>query len=143
MATLKAGDDCEIKTRVGHRRGKVVGVVPAGGGFYEAVPALAGVDVPNERRRGDGVEPFDRYVIRVETRKRGVEFFSRKVRSFDRAIRLQKLRGVHGWKESTCDGSGEPDYSRKCQCGQTPVVPEADMCGPCTFGEAGTAGGEW
>jgi len=36
-----------------------------------------------------------------------------------------------------------PDWSRECGvCGGTPVVPVTDLCGPCTFGEAETAGGE-
>lgn len=37
-----------------------------------------------------------------------------------------------------------PDWTRKCEvCGETPVVPATGMCGPCTFGEADTAGGNW
>jgi len=36
------------------------------------------------------------------------------------------------------------DWSRKCEvCGQSPVVIETGLCGPCTFGEADTAGGNW
>jgi CO dehydrogenase/acetyl-CoA synthase alpha subunit len=38
----------------------------------------------------------------------------------------------------------EPDWNRKCMvCGQSPVVPISGLCGPCTFGEADTAGGNW
>jgi NMD protein affecting ribosome stability and mRNA decay len=38
----------------------------------------------------------------------------------------------------------EPDWTKRCSvCGQPPVVPLTGMCGPCTFGEADTAGGEW
>jgi len=38
----------------------------------------------------------------------------------------------------------EPDWSRKCiVCGASPVMPITEMCGPCTFGEAETAGGNW
>lgn len=38
----------------------------------------------------------------------------------------------------------DPDWSKKCEsCGEPPVVPETGMCGPCTFGEAETAGGNW
>lgn len=38
----------------------------------------------------------------------------------------------------------EPDWTGKCSnCGASPVVPVTGMCGPCTFGEAETAGGEW
>ncbi len=32
----------------------------------------------------------------------------------------------------------------KCEvCEGEPVVPETGMCGPCTFGEAETVGGNW
>jgi hypothetical protein len=38
----------------------------------------------------------------------------------------------------------EPDYGHCCEvCGSSPVVPMTGMCGPCTFGEAGTAVGNW
>jgi hypothetical protein len=38
----------------------------------------------------------------------------------------------------------EPDWTHTCEnCGATPVVPLTGMCGPCTFGEADTAGGNW
>lgn len=37
-----------------------------------------------------------------------------------------------------------PDWTQSCTvCGQSPVHPVTGMCGPCSFGEAGTAGGEW
>lgn len=37
-----------------------------------------------------------------------------------------------------------PDWERRCEvCGNSPVVPITGMCGPCTFGEAETAGGNW
>jgi hypothetical protein len=43
-----------------------------------------------------------------------------------------------------CGECSAPDYSSKCEnCGATPVVPQSGMCGPCTFGEADTAGGDW
>jgi hypothetical protein len=36
------------------------------------------------------------------------------------------------------------DWTRKCQvCEQTPVVNATGLCGPCTFGEAATIGGNW
>lgn len=44
---------------------------------------------------------------------------------------------------------GDPDWSRKCcVCGERPTVyvepkDPAPLCGPCTFGEAETAGGNW
>ena len=38
----------------------------------------------------------------------------------------------------------EPDWTEQCEvCGSSPVVPVTGMCGPCTFGEADTAGGNW
>lgn len=41
-------------------------------------------------------------------------------------------------------GAGEPDWNGKCEvCGASPIVPETGMCGPCTFGEADTVGGNW
>ena len=41
------------------------------------------------------------------------------------------------------DKRTRPDYTKKCQCGATPIVPLTGLCGPCTFGEAETAGGNW
>lgn len=38
----------------------------------------------------------------------------------------------------------EPDWETKCEvCGTVPIVPITGMCGPCTFGEAETKGGNW
>ena len=38
----------------------------------------------------------------------------------------------------------EPDWTHNCEvCGDTPIVPCTGMCGPCTFGEAETMGGNW
>lgn len=40
--------------------------------------------------------------------------------------------------------SSEPRWDYKCEvCGESPVHPATGMCGPCTFGEADTAGGNW
>ena len=40
--------------------------------------------------------------------------------------------------------STEPDWKHECEvCGQTPILPATGMCGPCTFGEADTIGGNW
>ena len=37
-----------------------------------------------------------------------------------------------------------PDWKRSCElCGNRPVVPITGMCGPCTFGESDTEGGNW
>lgn len=40
--------------------------------------------------------------------------------------------------------SVEPDWSKPCEaCGAKPVLPLTGLCGPCTFGEADTSGGNW
>lgn len=37
-----------------------------------------------------------------------------------------------------------PDWDIPCEvCGASPTVPQTGMCGPCTFGEADTVGGNW
>ena len=37
-----------------------------------------------------------------------------------------------------------PDWEGTCDnCGASPIVPVTGLCGPCTFGEAETAGGNW
>lgn len=39
---------------------------------------------------------------------------------------------------------GDKDWDTPCQnCGQTPTVHPTGLCGPCCFGEAETAGGNW
>lgn len=38
----------------------------------------------------------------------------------------------------------EPDWDTPCiVCGEVPTLPATGMCGPCTFGEAETIGGNW
>lgn len=38
----------------------------------------------------------------------------------------------------------EPDWTKGCEvCGAKPIMPLTGMCGPCTFGESDTAGGNW
>ena len=38
----------------------------------------------------------------------------------------------------------DKDHQRKCQvCKATPVVWATGLCGPCTWGEAETVGGNW
>lgn len=38
----------------------------------------------------------------------------------------------------------KPNWSKRCEnCGASPIVPVTGLCGPCTFGEAGTSGGNW
>ena len=59
-----------------------------------------------------------------------------------RAVKRAK-GGTDAPREATAEES-EPDYSRKCNCcGASPVVPVTGMCGPCTWGEADTLGGNW
>ena len=42
------------------------------------------------------------------------------------------------------DPAFEPHWGGECVvCGQSPVVLATGMCGPCTFGEAETIGGNW
>ncbi len=42
------------------------------------------------------------------------------------------------------DPESDPDWTGKCEnCGESPILPSTGMCGPCTFGEAETAGGNW
>jgi ribosomal protein L37E len=53
--------------------------------------------------------------------------------------------------ESTFDAAKKPakdddshNYKVKCiVCGQKPTVANTRLCGPCCFGEAETAGGNW
>lgn len=38
----------------------------------------------------------------------------------------------------------DPNWEGKCEvCGQSPVVGDLGLCGPCCFGEADTIGGNW
>ena len=40
--------------------------------------------------------------------------------------------------------SCEPDWATPCEvCGAVPTLTGIGLCGPCTFGEADTAGGNW
>ena len=42
------------------------------------------------------------------------------------------------------DADTAPDWGGKCTvCKQSPIVPITGMCGPCSFGEADTNGGNW
>ena len=56
------------------------------------------------------------------------------------------------WKISKIPAEGEEataeafarDWTRKCEvCGAEPVVNITGLCGPCTFGESETMGGNW
>ena len=53
--------------------------------------------------------------------------------------RPRRVVSAHGTVKA-----GEPDWSQPClNCGAKPIVPETGLCGPCTFGEAETSGGNW
>ena len=42
------------------------------------------------------------------------------------------------------DSDTTPDWGIPCSlCGSVPTLPLTGMCGPCTFGEVDTAGGNW
>jgi hypothetical protein len=47
-------------------------------------------------------------------------------------------------KEDIPTADTRPDWEHTCMnCGARPIVPATGLCGPCTFGEADTAGGNW
>lgn len=49
-----------------------------------------------------------------------------------------ELEGAQGIKE------GDPDWATPCQqCDEVPTVHPTRLCGPCCFGDAHTAGGNW
>lgn len=63
-----------------------------------------------------------------------------------RRRRQKRPAGIDGTPVVLEDGDPrvEPDWSRKCSvCESSPILPLTGMCGPCTFGEAETAGGNW
>jgi len=42
------------------------------------------------------------------------------------------------------DKETEPDWTTPCEnCNAVPTLPITGLCGPCTFGEAETEGGNW
>ena len=48
------------------------------------------------------------------------------------------------FKDKKRDPDTDPDWTGSCEtCGESPIVPATGMCGPCTFGEADTVGGNW
>jgi hypothetical protein len=58
---------------------------------------------------------------------------------------MSKRKRQREAKKFQCDDpETEPDWEGECSiCGQSPIVPLTGMCGPCTFGEAETVGGNW
>jgi hypothetical protein len=65
--------------------------------------------------------------------------------------RMEKMSNVDDWLAEHKRNKAErekkenaPDWTRHCaNCNETPVVKSTGLCGPCTFGEADTAGGNW
>lgn len=59
--------------------------------------------------------------------------------------KFESYRGTAKQKvHKTRDSETEPDWMGNCLiCDASPIVPATGMCGPCTFGEAETAGGNW
>jgi len=50
----------------------------------------------------------------------------------------------HREKQKKTGKSTAPDWTQGCDsCGSSPIVPVTGLCGPCTFGEADSAGGNW
>lgn len=53
----------------------------------------------------------------------------------------EREKGLHEWRGCKLT---DPDWSGECEaCGESPIVPMTGLCGPCTFGEADTVGGNW
>lgn len=58
--------------------------------------------------------------------------------------RLKKAQKLLKSETVTNPEETAPDWTGECICcGERPTVPITKMCGPCTFGEADTAGGNW
>ncbi len=53
-------------------------------------------------------------------------------------------RQVPGQSADDCLANGDKNWHAPCQnCGELPTVHPTELCGPCCFGEADTAGGNW
>ena len=60
------------------------------------------------------------------------------------AARDQHERDAHGSSVNTAEEAFEKVWDGECEnCGQSPTVRATGLCGPCTFGEADTLGGNW
>jgi hypothetical protein len=65
--------------------------------------------------------------------------------------RQKRVKIAQNVRDSKSAGEGaaldpemQPNWSGKCDvCRQGPTVPLTGLCGPCTFGEASTVGGNW
>lgn len=59
---------------------------------------------------------------------------------------MGKHRQSEQRKEAKADGglNGDQNWEVECMnCGEKPTVGSTELCGPCCFGEAETAGGNW
>ena len=64
--------------------------------------------------------------------------------NFEKRQSMSKKKKSEKKSKPTHDPDTEPDWTGKCSvCGASPVVPATCMCGPCTWGEAETADGNW
>lgn len=58
--------------------------------------------------------------------------------TMDRSLKRKRMRPLPAPRDTGAD------WTKKCeQCGALPTVPLTGMCGPCTFGESDTVGGNW
>lgn len=65
-------------------------------------------------------------------------------RSFATEVDLSNHRRAKHRATVEHDPKTAPDWTGECSvCGDSPIVPDTGLCGPCTFGEADTAGGNW
>ena len=67
--------------------------------------------------------------------------------TFSRAVQLAAKgprKRPRPKRQRSAQEEAEPDWGGVCEnCGASPIVPLTGMCGPCTFGEADTIGGNW
>lgn len=123
----------------------------------EAVCRALGVD----RQPVLAIQQLRETVERLERENRRMSH--ERKRSHDRAVaknreleqKVERLRGSRFKASGAVSRSyhletvnalakQKPDWTRGCEnCGQKPIVPATGLCGPCTFGEADTAGGNW
>lgn len=98
----------------------------------DPVPSSVGIDETNH------VEKEGFYASRKSLVKKGV--LDKKHRLTPLGYECYLTRSSNPKKKHRT----EPDWSSICEiCGASPVVPNTDLCGPCTFGEADTANGDW
>ena len=61
----------------------------------------------------------------------------------DRLWKPSKIPSGEGNPEATREAFAR-DWTRGCEvCGEAPVVNLSGLCGPCTWGESETHGGNW